>query len=81
MFDTRGKPGFHKFPLRIGDDVTLHGGGQVMTVVDFDETGEVTVAWRCGKGKDCSDDLPSHLVRPDGRRCVRGARLETGFVR
>jgi uncharacterized protein YodC (DUF2158 family) len=51
MFDTRGKPGFHKFPLRIGDDVTLHGGGQVMTVVDFDETGEVTVAWRCGKGK------------------------------
>jgi len=51
VFDTRGKPGFDRFPLMIGDDVTLLGGGQVMTVVDFDETGEVTVAWRSSGGK------------------------------
>lgn len=46
MFDTRGRPGFSRFPFKICDDVRLIHGNSRMTVVDFDEKGDVTVAWR-----------------------------------
>ena len=52
MFDTRGKPGFHWFPLRIGDNVVVKEGVDcTMTVVDFDNCGNVTVAWRAIGGR------------------------------
>lgn len=46
MFDLRGKPGYDRFPLHIGDDVVEKNGGPVMMVVDFDDKGQVTVMWR-----------------------------------
>ena len=51
LFDTRGKPGFHRFPFMIGDDVQLRSGGPRMKVVDFDETGEITVSWHANGGR------------------------------
>jgi uncharacterized protein YodC (DUF2158 family) len=51
MIDLRCRPGYERFPFRLGDDVVLKTGGPVMTVVDFDETGKVTDAWRSTTGK------------------------------
>jgi len=50
MFDTRGKPGFHRFPFKIGDDVCLKTGSFKMKVVDFDEAGLMTVSWYAHNG-------------------------------